>query len=160
MLLGAFVALVVPASANQIFYFSGTCTDCNSGNPSDPATGTLVLTDNGATLSTSDFVSFTYNGTDLLAPFTISAGDPSIGVSGSIPSILPGPADVIISNSVWQFESDSLGNWSIGNVSLGDFGSASTWSDTAVPEPNTIFMLGAPLLALAFFRLRMRKAAQ
>jgi PEP-CTERM motif len=164
MLRVALVALAVSASAGPIFNFSGTCSDCNGGNPSNPATATLVLTDNGATLSLSDFVSFTYNGTDLLPPFTLLASDPSLSVSGSIPNSLPGPATVNISEGFsWTVTTDSLGNWNICNSPLcvlGDTGSAATWSGTAAPEPNTIALLGAALLALLIFRRRMLKTSR
>jgi hypothetical protein len=160
----AFMALAIPASADTILYFTGTCTDCNSGNPNNPATAILDLSDSGSTLSNSDFVSLTYTGTDLIPGFEITSSDPTLEVSGSIPGALPGPAlvDIFTSDSYW-FETQVDGSWDVVlTATLGDYGSVSTWSTTAAsaPEPNTVALLGAALIGLAMFQRRMLKTSK
>ena len=97
----------IPAFATgtttETFDFVGACSDC-SGN----GTGTLELTGGyvqGSAITVSNFVSFTYNGTDLFGPFTILAGAPGLHASGSIPSVLPAVATVSISDADFYFDS-------------------------------------------------------
>ncbi len=67
-------ATVVSTSSQSTWDFSGTCTDCVSDTT---ATGTLVLDNytSGDSLGTSNFDSFTYNGTNLTPAFTVTAAD-------------------------------------------------------------------------------------
>lgn len=160
------LALAVPASASRIdftFDFSGVCTDCNQSTHA-PATATLVLNGNyviGATIVAADFVTFTYNGSDLLVPFTILPTDPGFFVTGAIPNDLPGTANITVDNGTWGFNSisggGSDGSWSVVNTSLGDFGTAHTWSSTAVPEPATVALLGLGLASVAFLGRRAHR---
>ena len=72
-------------SSPQVYYFSGTCGDC-----SGTATAELTLTGDytlGASLTTSNFLSFHYDGTNLLPAFTINSGDSGLYVFGSLTTI-------------------------------------------------------------------------
>jgi hypothetical protein len=175
--IGAVAISEVPAGAtpvppNQVFNWSGACFDC-----SGTATGTLTLTGTyvlGTALNTTNFVSFHYNGTNLLAPFTINAGDAGLIVWGLLPVALPGPANVDIYNNTNQFASGIYTGGTLTNfcVATGggfgggtsclpnDFGNASTFSvapNAAVPEPASLALLGSGMMAFVVLRRRLRK---
>ncbi len=124
------------------FNFSGTCTDC-----SGTGTATLVLSNYtlGTPITTSNFLSLTYNGTNRQAAFTIPAGAPNLTVSGSITN-LPGQNTVNIQSSLFSsvnFSSSTNGQWFVG---LSDFGSTSVWTSGALPPaptpvPSTVVLL-------------------
>ncbi len=89
------------ARASKVEYdFSGICTDCTG-----TAAAQLVLQNYtpGTALTAANFVRFTYDGTNLLRPYTITAAELS-GVSGAIPTTLPPYAMIgIYGNSEQQF---------------------------------------------------------
>ncbi len=99
----ATLSLTTPAHADPVFAvdFAGKCTDCNAAS-GDLATAQLILHDYnlGDDITTGNFVSFTYNGTDLVNPFTIAAGDTNLIVAGLIQGTLPGYQDVFIKGDV------------------------------------------------------------
>lgn len=153
------VALAVTESSSAApstitFNFSGTCTDC-----SGTATAALVLAGSytlGTPITSSNFVSFTYNGTNLTGPFTFTPSSSNFNLSGSMTSI-PGANAFFVqggSNSVY-FNSGLNGNWSVG---LSDQGTAGTWSQaagsvSATPAPPTVILLVIGLMALMAFRV-------
>jgi hypothetical protein len=165
-------ASAVPASTTT-YNFSGTCTDC-----SGTATATLVLSNYtlGTPITSSNFVSFTYNGTNLTGPFTITSGSPGLFVSGSINTI-PGPNNFSVSvgiNTIAaqnrstvshavasnSFFSNTNGNWSVGVIPF-DFGTNGVWGAAiaVTPAPPTSVLLVLGLLAVAAFSWRQRRTA-
>ena len=150
---------IVPASAGTIT-FTGTCTDC-----SGTVTATLVLTDSGAVLSTADFVSFTYGGSNLLSSYTILDTDPGVTISGSIVGPFPSTETVSISNAGFFFTStaggEADGHWNTGTQNiLQDFGTNGVYNaaTSATPEPGTWAMLASALGGLTFFRRRIARS--
>lgn len=137
------------------FHFSGTCTDC-----SGTATATLLLAGNytlGTPITTSNFVSFTYNGTNLTGAFTYNTATPGLSVSGSMSNI-PGQNTFYIVNNLGVFFTSGLnGGWSVG---LTDLGTGGTWTGTgavsATPAPSTSLLLAMGLMSLLAFRLWRR----
>jgi hypothetical protein len=135
-------------SQNTTFTFHGTCSDC-----SGTATATLVLSNYtlGQAITGANFVSFTYNGTNLQVPFTITASTLQ-SVSGSMTTI-PGANtfEVVASNlNEIEFESQVNGSWFCG---LGDSGTLGTWTGAppTTPAPPTSLLVGVGLLAFAAF---------
>jgi hypothetical protein len=149
------------ATNSTITYnFTGTCTDC-----SGTATATLTVVGSytlGTTLSSSNVVSFTYNGTNLLPAFTITPSSPNFFVNGSITNY-PGQNFVAINSSQTDesgFVSNLSGSWDAGAV--GDFGSVSIWgaATPATPAPSSIILLALGLAMLTGFSLwRRRRSA-
>jgi hypothetical protein len=116
----------------------------------------------GTTLSSSNVVSFTYNGTNLLPAFTITPSSPNFNVSGSITNY-PGQNTVFINSTLTNasgFESGTNGSWSAG--SEGDFGTVSLWGAAApaTPAPSSIVLLALGLAMITGFSLwRSRRSA-
>jgi hypothetical protein len=146
---------------NTTFTFHGTCSDC-----SGTATATLVLANYtlGQPITGSNFVSFTYNGTNLGGPFTIAPGPQSsffpyatdFGVSGSI-NMIPGANNFTAAQNLPHiiFSSQSNGDWYAG---ADDYGTAGTWTAAppATPAPPTSVLVGVGLLTFAAFGLWRR----
>jgi MYXO-CTERM domain-containing protein len=150
------------APATTTFNFSGRCSDC-----SGTATASLVLVGSytlGTPITSSNFVSFTYNGTNLTGPFTYTPSSTNFSVSGSMTNIPGANAFYVVgSNAGVYFDSVLNGNW---NVGLSDQGTAGTWSMaggsvSATPAPPTSILLVIGLMALTAFGVwqRRRKTA-
>lgn len=156
VLLPVALSLASPAARADTlstFDFSGTCSDCTGSG-----TAALVLNNYtlGTAISASNFVSFTYNGTDLLAAFTITAS-PDVVVQGSIDEPLPGPETFAVFGDENDFSSSSTGFWCVGGGCVADYGFTHVWMTTtdataSVPEPMTIALLGGGLIGLAAVR--------
>ena len=175
--IGALTAAApLQAASIQTFLFSGVCDpmDCTGFG-----TGTLVLTNytQGTAIGISNFVTFSYGGTNLLAPFVILQADVT-SLVGNIPNGLPGPGTLVIDtnnaplvNNLTRglvvstvgvsvpvlpfFNTFPGGNWSAGESGLiFDFGNNGIFTQqSGVPEPSSVLLIGAGLAAI-FLRRR------
>lgn len=142
------------ALPNQVFDFTGTCTDCTG-----TATAELTLAGSytpGSTVQSLQFVSFHYDGTNLQSPFTITS---PATITGGVASSLPGASDFSVANSLFLFSTHADGTWSVASAATqapADYGTAGNFAATA-PEPASI-LLGLPALG-AFVLMRRRKNA-
>jgi PEP-CTERM motif len=159
------------AISTTTYEFTANCTDCAAaaGSATYIVHGDLVLTDSyvlGMDF-TPDFVSFTYDGSNLFPKFTIDTSD-ILFMSGALPTALPGPPSEFIqmytktpfgpgpANGV-QIHTD--GSWFIGPVM--DTGTGATFALPPIPEPSTWAMmaLGFAGLGIAGHRAARRAAA-
>ena len=136
---------------DETYSFNGACTDCYNGDGDVHAT--LVLEDYtpGDSIEASNFVSFSYSGSNLVPAFTVLPANLTLGISGVIPTTLPGPAEVHIFFDLptSNFISNTDGSWYVNEA---DYGTSGTWS--AAPEPSTwaLTLIGFAGLAYASAR--------
>ena len=155
------------------FNFTGTC-EVAPGNCTGTANGTLVLENYtlGASLSTSNFQSFTYQSTVYSFSFN-GAGTGQIvngigtggisGIFGSLPTSpgsLPGPADVFIeiSNNGTIFDS-GINFWCAGVGCNDDNGTPAVWTETPLPAALPLFATGLGGLGLLGWRRKRKPKA-
>lgn len=152
-----FVALAVPAllpaaGINQTFDFTGQCFDCAGTVDAE-----LVLAPDyalGAAITMSNFESFTYDGSNLLAPFTITLAEVT-SISGSMPTNLPSTANFQLASAAHNFSSLADGNWVVDFHE--DQGMTHLWTAAAsAPEPGAFSMMGLGCL-LAFAASQFRR---
>jgi hypothetical protein len=177
----ASASLVTPADPSTTigddltFDWSGICTDCEGG--AQPVTGSLMLTDfiAGEPLSVSNFVSFTYNGSSILDPFTIAAANATglngvLAADGTVTTFFslqwslsspPGGGASAGTNPPAApqnyFTVDTDGSWSLSYVSPGDDdrGTNGTFTPASnVPVPATLLLLPLGLAAMRLMRRR------
>jgi PEP-CTERM motif len=147
-ILAALIVVGIPASASiplDVFNYTGVCTDCTFSNGELELFAPYTL---GTPITTSNFVNFIY--TSNLVSFFINQDDPGFSVSGSLPDSLPGPANILIEDSQWEFSTSTDGSWFVDEFGGADNGPSNTWSSAqaSTPEPGTILMLAAGLAAL------------
>ena len=139
----AFTAMPV-ANTTTTFQFVGQCADCTG-----TGTGLLVLQNYtpGTTLTSSNFVSYTYSSN--LINFSISSAQLT-SISGSLPASLPGVANLSFNGSGvnGQFITNTQngaypGYWCAGAACSSDWGPTHTWSLYSAPVTPAS---GAPAL--------------
>lgn len=150
-------------STQTTYSFSGTCSDCQG-----PALAELTLANYtaGQSITNNNFVSFHYDGTNLLSGYTI-LNDAGLYVSGSINNPLPGTENFYVMGFTQTtgapglqqvFETFNGGNWDTGLPVSADYGPTHLWNATpaatAVPEPMSAALLGAGVLGVAVARRR------
>lgn len=169
--------------------FSGNCIDCAAaaGTPSYNVTATLVMRDvwpeqYSTKVQLSNFVSFSYGGSNLLDPYEITEADVTYfsGVWNTFNPYLYigkglGDGTTLLFGYVWatftcshdscddgSWTEDRNGPWSIGisPYSSDDYGDGGTWQVVSagnnVPEPASALLLGAALLALVLTRRQVK----
>jgi hypothetical protein len=160
------MTFVAPARAGlgpiSTFSFFGDCSDCTGQ-------GHAMLTLNNYTLgngiTTANFVSLTYAGSNLIGPFTITDADIVADgyISGVIGPPLPGAYNLFVfdnSNVTHEFISNTAGYWCAGNGCGDDQGLNGVWSvATSVPEPASMALLAAGVAGLGAIRRKQARAA-
>lgn len=174
VLLGAASAAQAVTAVSEYFFF-GDCLDCTLNSaPGQPMAKLVLLAAYvpGTNLSDTDFVSFTYVGSNLVFPYTVVLGGDFIlgpgqfalgSISGTMDSN-PGPKNVLIQfEDGLRFESMSSGSWytcargpsgyysgSCDYQNNNDFGRQGSWNQP-IPEPGTyaLMALGLGVLGLA-----------
>jgi hypothetical protein len=144
--------------ATTMYDFTGTCNVGDCGG-SAGATAQLVLQNYtlGNALASDNFVSFTYDGTDEVAPFVEASLD-LVSIEGTLPVNLPAAADVdIFFDTGVEFETAADGTWFVSVLVPSDDGTNGIWAANSAPEPATWMMAGTALAALFF--LRRKRAA-
>lgn len=164
LLVASWGAQAVAVVNTTTFNFSANCVDCAEGAQQEAygVTAHLTLQNyvQGNSIQSSNFVSFTYDGSNLLpGGFTITS-DTLNDINGSIPLSLPDEANFYIEGNGFYFASYVGEGWNTGTsfvptlVNL-DFGNSHTWSGaTAVTEPASLALVGLGLLGLAGARRR------
>lgn len=140
-ILAALAATLLGGSANAVvvasttFSFSGTCSDCRG-----VALGQLTLAGFyhfGDEITSANFLSFRYEGTDLLPAYTITSPYSST-LTGSITSAGPAAGRFFVEDGVHFFRSATDGSWSTGLDNVADYGTLGSYAglaSSAVPEP-------------------------
>jgi hypothetical protein len=159
-----------PARAN-IYEFEGQCTDCiglQSGT--SLVTGTLVLMNDepGQTLGPSNFVSFTYDGSNKASPFILTspfAFSAYFDMSSGFANVAIGSNESYNATQT-LFSTDLSGAFSLSFLPLlgiagggggVDMGTDATWTNataTDVPEPATLALLAGAVMACVGARRR------
>jgi hypothetical protein len=141
----ASLAQATVVSPFSTYSFAGQCTDC-----SGVATASLMLEDYtpGTALDPSEFVSFTYGGSNLLSSYTLTNAFELEGALG----VAPGYYNVSIfgygDQGYFDFTSTTTGSWSTGPLDVADMGGQGTWNNgstpiSAAPEPSTWLLMFA-----------------
>ena len=150
-------------AATSTYYFNGVCDDCNLDDSSG-LIGTLVLESyaEGTAIDLSNFVSFTYVGSNLVFPYVVTQASGIGDLGGVIGPAFDAPHNFFVD---WEdglrFETFDTGEWYtcangvryysgtcdfILNQDLG----AGDWSQTpaVVPIPAAAWLFGSAMIGL------------
>ena len=176
----------VPVPVLSTFEWVGDCSDCTAiGNPaSTQVSATLVLQDYtpGDAISLGHLVSFSYSGSNLVNPYTVTPDSFVYYIAGSITSTQgPGHFELVwldglhfetqVTNGAWSTCAPGINpangqpifyggsNCDFARTVNTDFGTGGTFTTAAVPEPGVWAMLCAGLGLLALARRRRERVA-
>lgn len=145
---------VTVAPANSVFDFNGVCSDCTG-----VVHGRLTLANYtlGSQITSSNFVSFFYDGSDIMGSFSIRPSE-SLLATGSITAAAPAGQDVYLDDGIHNFFTDHGGGWSIGEGGRNaDYGSVHSFALAAtVPEPASLALLLAGVISAGLASRRQR----
>ncbi len=147
---GAFANAVL--NTYETFDFTGTCSDC-----SGTVSGVLQLENytDGAQIGASNFISFTYNGSNLFNPYTLNSEaylSGTLGTSNSSDSFFITGYDA--NNIFVGFNStEASGIWSTGIQQPADTGTNAVWSQVnVISEPGSLALVGIGILGVTASR--------
>ena len=161
-------AVAPPPPLFSTLFFIGNCEDCAAAlhRPDYAVTARLVLQNyfQGSLISPTNFVSFSYNGSNLLDPYSILSSSSPLTVSGNISFAMPGANEfhvtgVNLTGVNRYFDLFIGGRWDTGVPPrrTADNGGSGTFGPNAVPEPATMLLMGAALAAAGLARRRRQR---
>ena len=157
--LPAQASFAAPPPLSTLF-FRGNCEDCAIAleRRDYSVTAKLVLQNyfQGNPITAANFVSFSYDGSNLLDPYSIlSSSSPT--VSGHISFASPSTNVFHVTGVNHYFDLSSTGSWNTGRHINQDMGNSGAFGPNAVPEPATMLLMGAALAAAGLARRRRQR---
>ena len=153
-------AIAVAPPVLSTLFFIGNCEDCAAALPSPNFTvsARLVLQNyiQGDPINAANFVSFIYNGSNLLHEYSIDKLSLA-ELNGHISFASPSTNVFHVTGANRYFDLLIGGRWDTGVISSADNGGSGTFGPNAVPEPATMLLMGAALAAAGLARRRRQR---